>query len=205
MLFVENLRRLGEYLPHVPLHVTCERGQYSVEVSQDQLIPLITLLKGQEGFVFTQLLDICGVDYWAAPQDPGHEGRFRVVYHLLSLVHNQRIRVKVPLKEGDVIPSLTPVFACANWYEREVFDMFGIMFKDHPSLSRILLEDSFEGFPLRKDFPLSGHVQVRYDAEGGQVITEPLKLEQPLRTFDTLSPWSGYPVPSAQSTLSENP
>ncbi|MBY0430201.1 MAG: NADH-quinone oxidoreductase subunit C, partial [Rhodospirillales bacterium] len=134
---------------------------------------------------FKQLMDLCGIDY------PQREQRFEVVYHLLSMKHNQRIRVKAPTDEDTPVPSVTGVFSAANWFEREAWDMYGIFFADHPDLRRLLTDYGFEGHPLRKDFPLTGYVEVRYDDEQKRVVYEPVKLTQDFRTFDFLSPWEG--------------
>jgi NADH-quinone oxidoreductase subunit C len=130
-------------------------------------------------------VDLCGADY---PTDPE---RFEIVYHLLSMRLNQRIRLKVRTDEATPVPSATAVFPVANWYERETFDMYGVIFSGHPDLRRILTDYGFEGYPLRKDFPLSGRVQVRYDEAQKRVINEPVKLVQEYRNFDFLSPWEG--------------
>jgi len=134
---------------------------------------------------FTQLVDICGADY------PSREKRFDVVYHLLSLHRNQRIRVKIQTDETTPVPSAVPVWPAANWFEREAFDMYGIQFSDHPDLRRILTDYGFSGYPLRKDFPLTGFVEVRYDDEQKKVVYEPVKLIQDFRKFDFMSPWEG--------------
>jgi NADH-quinone oxidoreductase subunit C len=131
------------------------------------------------------LIDICGVDY------PEREQRFEVVYHLLSPRENQRIRVKCETDEKTPVPSVVAVFPAANWFEREAYDMYGIMFSGHPDLRRILTDYGFQGFPLRKDFPLTGYVEVRYDDAQKRVVYEPVKLTQEFRSFDFMSPWEG--------------
>ena len=133
-------------------------------------------------------MDVCGVDH------PGRAPRFDVVYNLLSLTHDRRIRLKVMTDEGEPVPTVTGVFQSANWFEREAWDLFGIYFRDHPDLRRILSDYGFQGHPLRKDFPLTGYVEVRYDDEQKRVVYEPVKLTQEFRTFDFLSPWEGMPV-----------
>jgi NADH-quinone oxidoreductase subunit C len=130
-------------------------------------------------------MDVCGVDYL------GRRPRFDVVYNLLSLIHNKRIRIKVEVEEGMPVPSVSAIYSSANWWEREAFDLYGITFDDHPDLRRILTDYGFEGYPLRKDFPLTGYVEVRYDQEKQQVVYEPVKLPQAFRTFDFESPWEG--------------
>ena len=132
---------------------------------------------------FKQLMDVCGVDW------PERAMRFDVVYHLLSLTHNQRIRVKVPVAEGDSVPSATNLFSSANWFERETYDMFGISFENHPDLRRILTDYDFDGFPLRKDFPVEGKVEVYYDEKEQRVAYKPVDLPQEYRHFDRQSPW----------------
>jgi NADH-quinone oxidoreductase subunit C len=133
------------------------------------------------------LVDVCGVDY------PSREERFEVVYNLLSLRQNHRVRVKVTTDEDTPVPSVAEVFSSANWFEREVWDLYGVFFADHPDLRRILTDYGFEGHPLRKDFPMTGHVEVRYDDEDKRVVYEPVRLPQEFRSFDFLSPWEGAP------------
>jgi NADH-quinone oxidoreductase subunit C len=134
---------------------------------------------------FRQLIDICGADY------PNRPLRFDVVYHLLSLTHNQRIRVKVRTDEETPVPSVVEVFSSASWFERECWDLYGVMFTGHPDLRRILTDYGFQGFPLRKDFPLTGYVEVRYSEEHKRVVYEPVSLMQEFRHFDFMSPWEG--------------
>jgi NADH-quinone oxidoreductase subunit C len=145
----------------------------------------MTFLRDDEACLFKVLVDVCGVDY------PDRPERFEVVYNLLSLRHNTRIRVKVATDEATPVPSVTGVFSAANWFEREAWDLYGIFFSDHPDLRRILTDYGFEGHPLRKDFPLTGYVEVRYDPEQRRVVYEPVKLTQDFRTFDFMSPWEG--------------
>jgi len=165
--------------------VRTAHGELTVFAVRDQIVPLIRRLRDHDNCKFQTLIDICGVDY------PEREQRFEVVYHLLSMRLNQRIRVKVQTDEATPVQSLTGVFPGANWYEREAFDMYGIQFADHPDLRRILTDYGFEGYPLRKDFPLTGHTEVRYDDLEKRVIYEPVKLTQEYRDFDFLSPWEG--------------
>ena len=139
----------------------------------------------QEPYRFHQLIDVCGADY------PRRTRRFDVVYHLLSLTQNIRLRVKVQTDEIVPVPSIRTVYPNADWYEREAFDMYGILFSNHPDLRRLLTDYGFEGYPLRKDFPMTGHVEVRYDEEQKRVVYEPVKLTQEFRRFDFLSPWEG--------------
>jgi NADH-quinone oxidoreductase subunit C len=166
---------------------TIARGELTVPVSADRLVALATFLRDDDRCLFRILLDICGVDYLDRPR------RFEVVYHLLSIRHNRRIRLKVLTDAATPVPSLTRVFPTAEWFEREAWDLYGILFSGHPDLRRILTDYGFEGHPLRKDFPLTGFVQVRYDEEQKRVVNEPVKLTQEFRTFDFLSPWEGQP------------
>lgn len=154
-------------------------------VERGSIDRVLIYLRDSEALQFSQLMDICGVDYL------GREPRFDVVYNLLSITYNRRIRLKVEIEEGVPIPSVTSVFSNANWWEREVFDLYGIPFEDHPDLRRILTDYGFEGHPLRKDFPLTGYVEVRYDEDQKRVVYEPVKLPQAFRTFDFESPWEG--------------
>ena len=156
-----------------------------IEINIEELINTINFLKSKDDCKFKQLIDIAGVDY------PGEEKRFKLIYLLLSHENNTRIKIAINLELGKKIPTITKIFPSANWMEREVFDMYGIKFKDHPDLRRILTDYGFEGHPLRKDFPLTGHTEVRYSEELKKVIKEPVKLEQNYRNFDYESPWEG--------------
>jgi len=160
-------------------------GELTMTVDRERIVEVLTFLRDDPRCQFAVLLDIAGVDW------PAREQRFDVVYHLLSPRLNQRIRVKLATDETTPVPSVVEVFPAANWYEREAYDMFGILFSDHPDLRRILTDYGFEGFPLRKDFPLTGHVEVRYDDEQKRVVYEPVKLPQEFREFDFESPWEG--------------
>ena len=155
----------------------------SIDVESEDIFKSILFLKTNENCQFRQLIDITAVDF------PERDYRFRLVYFLLSHENNKRISVNVNIKENEKAQSITKIYPSANWMEREVFDMYGIKFKDHPDLRRILTDYNFEGFPLRKDFPLTGHTEVRYDEEKKKVIYEPVKLEQDYRNFDFESPW----------------
>jgi NADH-quinone oxidoreductase subunit C len=157
-------------------------GDLSVTAQLPQIVEAIRLLRDVERF--EMLIDVCGADY------PERERRFDVVYHLLSLTRNLRIRVKLETDEDTAVPSITPVFACADWYEREAFDMYGVFFDGHPDLRRILTDYGFHGHPLRKDFPMTGYVEVRYDDELKRVVYEPVKSVE-WRNWDFLSPWEG--------------
>ena len=160
-------------------------GELTVTVPRDEIVAVLTRLRDDPALQFENLIDICGVDFPARPE------RFEVVYHLLSLRKNLRLRVKVSTDETTPVPSAIPVFPGANWFEREAYDMYGIHFADHPDLRRLLTDYGFRGYPLRKDFPLSGYVEVRYDDEAKRVVYEPVKLTQEFRNFDFQSPWEG--------------
>jgi NADH-quinone oxidoreductase subunit C len=159
--------------------------EFSIEVEEIDLIDVVQFLKSNESCKFKQLIDIAGVDY------PENEKRFELVYLLLSHEHNTRIKVIIKFQIDQTISSLTKIFPSANWMEREVFDMYGIKFKNHPDLRRILTDYGFKGYPLRKDFPLTGFNEVRYSEKEKKVIYEPVKLEQNYRNFDFESPWEG--------------
>ena len=159
--------------------------ELNVATTIDHLVELLRILRDDEAFRFNQLIDICGVDY------PEREQRFDVVYHLISYVKNVRLRLKVQTDEDTPVPSVTEVYPSANWFERETFDMYGVFFSGHPDLRRILTDYGFHGYPLRKDFPMTGYVEVRWDEELKRVIYEPVKLVQEYRAFDFTSPWEG--------------
>jgi NADH-quinone oxidoreductase subunit C len=167
------------------LAATVAHGELSITVPATTLPRVLQWLRDDPSTLFKELVDVCGVDYPDRPQ------RFDVVYHLLSMHHNQRIRVRVLTDEATPVPSVTGLFRSAGWFEREAWDMYGIMFADHPDLRRLLTDYGFEGHPLRKDFPLTGYVEMRYDEEQQRVIYEPVKLRQDFRNFDFLSPWEG--------------
>ena len=157
-------------------------------VEKEDIAKLLVFLRDDVNCQFKQLMDICGVDY------PERHQRFEVVYNLLSLVHNNRVTVKVMLEDNSSIPSVSKVFSSADWWEREIWDLFGIFFSGHPDLRRILTDYGFDGHPLRKDFPLTGYVEVRYDDAQKRVVYEPVKLTQEYRDFDFLSPWEGMNI-----------
>ena len=161
------------------------RGELTLFVECDRIARVLTELRDDSECQFEVLIDICGVDY------PEREKRFEVVYHLLSPRRNQRIRVKCMTDEDTAVPSVVDVFPAANWFEREAYDMYGILFSGHPDLRRILTDYGFQGHPLRKDFPLTGYVEVRYDDALKRVVYEPVKLTQEFRSFDFMSPWEG--------------
>lgn len=166
-------------------------GELTVDVAAARIVDVLMFLKTDPACRFEVLIDICGVDW------PAREQRFDVVYHLLSPRLNQRVRVKLVTDEETPVPSVIEVFPAANWYEREAYDMYGILFSGHPDLRRLLTDYGFQGYPLRKDFPLTGYVEVRYDDEAKRVVYEPVKLVQEFRSFDFESPWEGaqYPLP----------
>jgi len=162
-----------------------KHNQIYIEIDKDDLLDVVTFIKTNKNTKFRQLIDITVVDY------PENLKRFKVVYLFLSHEFNQRMILYFLISEKEVIQSLTSIFPSANWMEREVFDMYGVNFKDHPDLRRILTDYGFEGYPLRKDFPLTGHSEVRYSEENKKVVSEPVKLEQNYRNFDYESPWEG--------------
>jgi NADH-quinone oxidoreductase subunit C len=185
----EALQDLADYvttaLGGAALSHEIRRGELTVLVKRDDIPRVLTFLRDDSNCQFRQLLDVCGVDY------PDREERFDVVYHLLSLRQNQRIRIKVTAGELTPVPSAVSIFNSAGWWEREAWDLYGIYFAGHPDLRRILTDYGFEGHPLRKDFPLTGFVELRYDDEQKRVVYEPVKLTQEFRSFDFLSPWEG--------------
>ncbi len=185
----QALKDLGEYiataLPNDVIATDVMLDELIVSVRGAAIVRVLTFLRDDTNCQFKLLMDLCGVDY------PEREQRFEVVYNLLSLKQNQRVRVKVATDETTPVPSVTPVFSTAGWFEREAWDLYGIFFSDHPDLRRILTDYGFEGHPLRKDFPLTGYVEVRYDEEQKRVVNEPVRLTQDFRTFDFLSPWEG--------------
>ena len=161
------------------------RDELSVDVQAAAIRRVLSWLRDEPSALFQELMDLCGVDYPDRPQ------RFDVVYHLLSIKHNQRVRIRVATDEDTPVPSVTGVFPAAGWFEREAWDMYGILFAEHDDLRRLLTDYGFEGHPLRKDFPLTGYVEVRYDEEQKRVVYEPVQLQQDWRSFDFLSPWEG--------------
>lgn len=186
---IENLRELGEDIAAKQhdavksFHVM--RGELTILAERDHIVPLLRFLRDDPQCNFETLIDVCGVDY------PERAERFEVVYHLLSMRMNHRVRVRVSTDEDTPVQSIVELWPAANWFEREAFDMYGIQFANHPDLRRILTDYGFEGYPLRKDFPLTGHYEVRYDDLEKRVIYEPVELTQEYRNFDFLSPWEG--------------
>ena len=185
------LKDLGEYvaaaLPNEVLGATTVKDELALTVHRDAILRVLKFLRDDANCQFKLLMDVCGVDY------PEREKRFDVVYNLLSLVHNVRVRVKLETDETAPVPSAVGIFSSAGWWEREAWDMYGIAFADHPDLRRILTDYGFDGHPMRKDFPLTGYVELRYDDEQKRVVYEPVKLAQEFRVFDFLSPWEGAP------------
>ena len=162
-------------------------GELTLVVEAAQIVRILTFLRDDPAWEFKILVDLCGVDW------PERAKRFDVVYHLLSLSKNRRLRVKVETDERTPVPSVVSVYPAANWFERETFDMYGVVFAEHPDLRRILTDYGFSGYPLRKDFPLTGYVEVRYDDELKRVVYQPVELVQEFRDFDFMSPWEGAP------------
>ncbi len=153
--------------------------------SKVDFIKIVHFIKDHPSTNFTLLVDLCAVDY------PDNKNRFEIVYNFLSISQNMRLRLKLEIEDNETVESISNIYPCSNWYEREIWDLFGISFTNHPDLRRLLTDYNFEGHPLRKDFPLTGFVQVRYDDEKKQVINEPVKLDQEYRNFENLSPWEG--------------
>lgn len=174
---------IQESLNGAVTHFDFTRGQLTLYAVREQILKVLQFLRDDKECQFRQLIDLCGADY------PDRPERFEVIYNLLSMVQNNRVRVKITTTEDLPVPSATGVFSSANWFEREVWDMYGVYFTGHPDLRRILTDYGFEGHPQRKDFPLTGYVEVRYDEERKRVVYEPVKLTQDFRRFDFLSPW----------------
>ena len=184
--FIEDLVDLIKSLmSFCEYEITIEKNEISMLIKKEDLVSTLMFLKDNPSISMESLIDITAIDY------PGDEKRFTLVYNLLSVSKNFRIKVKTKTNEDNPVCSVTEVFPSANWYEREVWDLFGIRFLGHPDLRRILTDYDFDGHPLRKDFPLTGFTQVRFDDELGKVVNEPVKLDQEFRNFDNLSPWEG--------------
>lgn len=192
---IEALKALGEHvaasLPGAVLETTLDFGELTLRVARERIVEVVTFLRDDEKCRFITFTDLCGVDY------PERAERLEVVYHLLSPTRNDRIRLKLRTDESTPVPTLTGIYPCANWFEREAYDMVGVLFSGHPDLRRLLTDYGFEGHPLRRDFPMTGYVEVRYDEEEKRVRYEPVRLNQEYRQFDFLSPWEGvdYPLP----------
>jgi NADH-quinone oxidoreductase subunit C len=185
----DALNELAQHIetkrPDCVLSWAVAHGELTLNVTISSLASFVDFLRSDANCRFSTLVDITGVDH------PAREPRFDVVYHFLSMYQNQRIRVKVGVREDEMVPSIVSVHPSANWFEREVFDMFGILFSDHPDMRRILTDYGFRGHPLRKDFPTTGYTEVRYDEEQKRVVYEPVSLVQEYRQFDFMSPWEG--------------
>jgi NADH-quinone oxidoreductase subunit C len=185
----DKLTALAEHLaaalPGMVQGYAIHYGELCAQAPRDAVLAVLTFLRDDPQCRFTVLCDICGVDY------PDRPMRFDVVYNLLSMAHNHRIRLKVETDEEEPVPSCVGVFSAAGWWEREAWDLYGIYFSEHPDLRRILTDYGFDGHPLRKDFPLTGYVELRYDEDQKRVVYEPVKLKQEFRSFDFLSPWEG--------------
>ncbi|MDJ0821802.1 MAG: NADH-quinone oxidoreductase subunit C [Paracoccaceae bacterium] len=185
----EALTELGTHIelkrPDCVIDWAVAQGELTVNVAPANIAGFVEFLKSDPTCGFSSLVDITGVDHPERPK------RFDVVYHLLSMYQNHRIRLRLSIREEDMVPSITGVHPSANWFEREVFDMFGILFTGHPDLRRILTDYGFRGYPLRKDFPTTGYTEVRYDEEQKRVVYEPVSLVQEYRQFDFMSPWEG--------------
>lgn len=185
----EALNELGALLelkrPDCVLSYAIANDELTVDVAPAALTGLVEFLKSDRNCQFSTLVDVTAVDY------PSRDKRFDMVYHFLSMYQNHRIRLRVKVREDEIVPSITDAFPAANWFEREVYDMYGILFSGHPDLRRILTDYGFRGHPLRKDFPTSGYTEVRYDEVEKRVVYEPVSLVQEYRQFDFMSPWEG--------------
>jgi NADH-quinone oxidoreductase subunit C len=185
----ETLRELGEQvtqaLADAAIVYRVDHGELTIDVEASEIVRVATFLRDDPRYQFCSFIDVCGVDW------PAREKRFDVVYHLLSPKQNVRVRLKVQTDEKTPVPSLCGVYAGANWFEREAYDLYGILFSGHPELRRLLTDYGFDGYPLRKDFPLTGFVEVRWDDELKRVVYEPVRLAQEFRDFDFMSPWEG--------------
>jgi NADH-quinone oxidoreductase subunit C len=197
-----DLQDLGDYivssLPGAAIQAVVSFGELTILAEANEIVRVVTFLHDDARCRFVCFIDVCGADY------PGRDLRFDIVYHFLSPSHNMRVRVKVQADEVTPVPSIVSVFPAANWFEREAYDLYGIQFSGHPDLRRILTDYGFEGFPLRKDFPLTGFVEVRYDDAQRRVVYEPVRLTQEFRNFDFLSPWEGtdYVLPGDEKSKS---
>lgn len=197
------LRELGEYLSikreAAVMSADVAFGELTVTIQAAHLESFVQFLKEDAACRFSSLVDITAVDY------PDQAQRFELVYHFLSMYQNQRIRVKLAVADGDITPSINAIYPAANWFEREVYDMFGLMFSGHPDLRRLLTDYGFRGHPLRKDFPTTGYTEVRYDEAQKRVVYEPVSLVQEYRQFDFLSPWeqAQYILPGDEKTRDE--
>lgn len=205
MAEIQQIEDLGEYLADTlsdaVLAIEIKKGELAVQVAAESIVKILKFLRDDVNCQYKQLMDVCGVDF------PEREQRFDIVYHLLSMTQNMRIRVTIQTNEATPVPSVCSVFSSAAWFEREAWDLYGIFFSGHPDLRRILTDYGFEGHPLRKDFPLTGYVEVRYDDEQKRVVYEPVKLTQEFRNFDFLSPWEGmhHQLPGDEKAIIKGP
>ena len=174
---------LNDTLRDSVLSIKEEHGHIIFDIIPSAIVEVVTYLRSKKGFSFTTLIDITAIDF------PAKEKRFQLIYHFLSMTENKRCKITMAVSDQETVKSVTPVFECANWFEREIFDLFGITFSSHPDLRRILTDYGFEGHPLRKDFPTTGFLEVRYDEVEKRVVYEPTTLTQGFRDFDFLSPW----------------
>lgn len=201
---LETLEVVAEHIaasrPNEVLSTQIAFDELTINATLSGIVELIEFLRSDQTCKFSTLIDITAIDH------PERPARFDLVYHFLSMYRNHRIRVKVALREDEVAPSLTGVFKGADWYEREIFDMFGILFSGHPDLRRILTDYGFQGYPMRKDFPTTGYVEVRWNDDEKRVVYEPVKLTQEYRQFDFLSPWEGakYILPGDEKAPAED-
>ena len=186
---------LNDTLRESVLSIKEEHGHIVFDILPNAIVDIVTHLKSKKGLSFTTLIDITAIDF------PANEKRFQLIYHFLSMTENERCKIVTDLSDQEAIQSITSIFECANWFEREIFDLFGIKFSSHPDLRRILTDYGFEGHPLRKDFPTTGFLEVRYDEVEKRVIYEPTSLTQGYRDFDFLSPWDN---PDVYSNASKN-
>ena len=174
---------LSDTLGESVISIKEEHSHIIFDIQPNAILEVVTYLKSKKGFSFTTLIDITAIDF------PAKEKRFQLIYHFLSMTENKRCKIVTSVSDQEIVNSVTPVFECANWFEREIFDLFGITFSSHPDLRRILTDYGFEGHPLRKDFPTTGFLEVRYDEVEKRVVYEPTSLTQGYRDFDFLSPW----------------
>ncbi len=186
---------LNDTLRDSVLSIKEEHGHIIFDIIPSAIVEVVTYLRSKKGFSFTTLIDITAIDF------PAKEKRFQLIYHFLSMTENKRCKITMAVSDQETVKSVTPVFDCANWFEREIFDLFGITFSSHPDLRRILTDYGFEGHPLRKDFPTTGFLEVRYDEVEKRVVYEPTSLTQGYRDFDFLSPWDN---PKVYTDISKN-
>ena len=199
-----GLEEIRDYIdakvPDMILSSSVDHGELTLSIAPKDTLSVIKLLRDDAQLKFTCIIDLCGVDY------PERENRFDVVYHFLSVSQNMRIRVKLEVDEDTPVPSIVGLFEGAHWFEREAYDMYGILFEGHPDLRRLLTDYGFQGYPLRKDFPTTGYVEVRYDETQKRVVYEPVKLAQEMRSFDFQSPWEGtdYVLPGDEKAQDQD-